>query len=188
MVVLAGGSSVRFGSDKLEYDLDGASLLDRALAGVPAELPVLVVGPSRDVARRVSFVREDPPGGGPGAGLVRGLRAALEMGADLVVTLPGDAPDAGRAVPVLQAALEPDTRAAVGVDTDGHEQSLQLALRPAAVRALVDAAGEQAGTGASVRRMLTTLDPPPVRVLLGPADTFDIDTPEQADAWRDTTR
>lgn len=184
VVVLAGGSSVRFGSDKLEHDLDGASLLDRALASIPADLPVLVVGPSRDVARRVRFVREDPPGGGPGAGLVRGLRAALELEADILLTLPGDAPGAGRAVPVLQAALEPDTQAVVGVDADGHEQSLQLGLRAVAARALIDAAGEQAGAGMSVRRMLTALDPLPVRVPLGPADTFDIDTREQAGIWR----
>ena len=185
-MLLAGGSSVRFGADKLDYDLDGASLLDRALSGVPAELPVLVVGPRRDVVRPVTFIREDPPGGGPGAGLICGLRVALDRGFDTVVTLPGDAPDAGRAVGALLARLESDPKpaAAVGVDDEGREQVLHIALRATAAGALLDVAGEQAGRNASVRQLLGTLDPSPVRVRLTSADTFDIDTPEHVGLWR----
>ena len=78
VVVLAGGESRRFGSDKLAADLDGRTLLDATLASVPAGLPVVVVGPARPVRRDVRFVREDPPGGGPAAALVAGLTAALD--------------------------------------------------------------------------------------------------------------
>ena len=186
MVVLAGGRSLRFGADKLDHDLDGASLLDRTLAGVPGELSVLVVGPRRKVARPVTLVREDPPGGGPGAALVCGLRVALDRGFDTIVTLPGDAPDAGRAVYVLLSRLELDPKpaAAVGVDDQGREQVLQVALRAAAAGALLDTAGKQAGRGASVRGLLATLDPPPVRVPLDPAATFDIDTREHLGIWQ----
>ncbi len=185
VVVLAGGQSRRFGADKLDHSLDGASLLNRTLAGVPADLPVLVVGPPRPSTRRVTFVRENPPGGGPGAALICGLEAALDGGFTHVVTLPGDAPDAGRAVPVLLSGLEsdPQPRCAVGVDVEGREQVLQLALGVPAARALLAAAGSRSGRGASVRRLLGALDPPPVRVPLAPADTFDIDTPEQAATW-----
>jgi len=180
VVVLAGGASRRFGTDKLDHDLDGATLLDHALAGVPADLPVVVVGPVRRVARSVTFVREDPPGGGPGAALITGLHAALDRGAEVVVTLPGDAPDAGSAVPVLLDGLV-GTDAAVGVDPDGQQQPLQVALTAAAARVLIAAAGETAGAGASVRRMLGALDPRPVP--LDGAAAFDIDTPEQAREW-----
>ena len=180
VVVLAGGASRRFGSDKLAHDLEGLTLLDRALAGVPAGLPVVVVGPVRSVARPVTFVREEPPGGGPGAALIAGLRVALARGAAVVVTLPGDAPDAGSAVPLLLSQLS-DRPAVVGVDPDGREQPLQVALTAGAARTLIEAAGPTAGAGASVRRMLGVVAPRPVP--LGAPAAFDIDTPEQARAW-----
>ena len=183
MIVLAGGASRRFGSDKLAHDLDGATLLDRALAGVPADLPVVVVGPTRSVVRSVTFVREDPPGGGPGAALLTGLRAALDRGAEVVVTLPGDAPDAGAAVPVLLGRLG-EAAAVVGVDPGGQEQPLQVALRADAALALIGRAGPAAGAGASVRRMLADLEPRPLPVPLGAAAAFDIDTVQQAEVWR----
>jgi molybdopterin-guanine dinucleotide biosynthesis protein A len=180
VVVLAGGASRRFGTDKLDHDLDGTTLLDRALAGVPADLPVVVVGPSRTLARPVTFVPEDPPGGGPGAALISGLHAALDRGADVVVTLPGDAPDAGAAVPVLLRGLV-GSAAAIGVDPGGRQQPLQVALSAAAAQVLIASAGATAGAGASVRRMLGVLDLRPVP--LDAAATLDIDTPEQARDW-----
>lgn len=182
VVVLAGGASRRFGSDKLAHSLEGVSLLNRTLDGVPADLPVVVVGPSRTLARPVTFVREEPPGGGPGAALVAGLRAALDGGATSVVTLPGDAPAAGTAIPLLLARLG-DAEVVVGVDPSGQQQPLQVALRAAAARALVAAAGPLAGAGASVRRMLAALDPPPLPVPLGERAVRDIDTPDQALEW-----
>ena len=76
-VVLAGGESRRFGSDKLAAALDQQTLLDHTLAALPEEFAVIVVGPERPTTRSVRFTREQPPGGGPAAGLVAGVRAAL---------------------------------------------------------------------------------------------------------------
>jgi len=176
VVVLAGGASSRFGSDKLEADLDGRTLLDATLGSVPADLPVLVVGPGRAVRRPVRFVREEPPGGGPAAALVAGLTAALDERAETVSTLPGDAPAAGSAVPLLLAALTgPDLVVAVG--EDGQIFPLQVACTAAGARRVLDAAGASRGAGASVRRLLESLDPPPVRVVLPSAALQDVDTP-----------
>lgn len=176
VVVLAGGGSRRFGSDKLAADLDGRPLLDSTLASIPPDLPVVVVGPERAVRRVVAFVREDPPGGGPAAALVAGLTAALEAGAETISTLPGDAPGAGQAVPVLLAGL-------VGVDlvvaygADGQVFPLQLAATAPGARRVVEAAGPGRGDGASVRRLLESLDPLPARVVLTRAALLDVDTP-----------
>ena len=175
VVVLAGGRSRRFGSDKLEADLDGRSLLDATLASVPAALPVVVVGPERPVRRSVRFAREEPPGGGPTAGLVAGLTAALDGGAETISTLPGDAPAAGSAVPVLLAALGPDDLV-VAHGADGQVFPLQLGCTAAGARRVVEAAGPTGGAGASVRRLLESLVPPPGRVVLEPLALADVDT------------
>ncbi|MFL6065847.1 MAG: NTP transferase domain-containing protein [Friedmanniella sp.] len=186
-VVLAGGTSRRFGRDKLAEPWgDGATtLLDAVLAGLPEGIEVLVVGPERATARRVRFVREDPPGGGPGAALVTGLRAALAAGAGRIAVLPADAPAAGRAAAELLGRLgsSPGQRAVVATDEEGREQPLQLALVASAARALV-AAAPGGGDGASARALLRNLDPPATRVALGPEVLFDIDTPTQLMAWR----
>ena len=90
----------------------------------------------------------------------------------------------------LQARLlsrlesEPNIEAVVGIDPAGHEQPLQLALRRAAAEALVAAAGPSGAAGVSARRLLDALRPGLVSHELGPAELWDIDTPDQLLAWR----
>ena len=180
VVVLAGGQSRRFGSDKLAADLDGRTLLDTTLDAIPVELPVIVVGPERPVLRALRFVREEPPGGGPAAGLVAGLAAALDAGAEMICTLPGDAPAAGRGVPVLSAALV-GSDLVVAHAADGQIFPLQLACTVEGARRLLEGAGPGRGAGASVRRLLESLAPAPGRVVLGPAALLDVDTPSDLD-------
>ncbi len=182
-VVLAGGESRRFGSDKLAAALDEQTLLDHTLAALPEEMAVVVVGPERATSRPVAFTRERPPGGGPAAGLVAGLRTALATEPDAIVVLPGDAPAAGRGARPLLAALTRN-ESAVGVDAAGRWQPLQLALRLAAARQLVELAGPDGGAGQSARRLVAALDPPPRPVILDPETLFDIDTPEALQTWR----
>ena len=77
VVVLAGGRGIRFGGDKLAEpvgDPDGPTVLDFLLTALPP-VDVVVVGPRRPAARQVRWVVEDPPGSGPAAALVAGLRA-----------------------------------------------------------------------------------------------------------------
>lgn len=192
-VVLAGGQGRRFGGDKLAADVDGRSLLERALEGLPEHAAVAVVGPERQVSRPVTFLREDPPGGGPGAGLVAGLRWALDSGADAIVTLPGDAPAGGRAALALLATLTGSatasaTGAVVGVDGAGRSQVLLLALRPDAARRLIAAAGPGAGHGQPARWLVDALTPPAHRQPLPDELCEDIDTGDQLRHFRNPNR
>jgi molybdenum cofactor guanylyltransferase len=184
-VVLAGGEARRFGADKLAADLDGLTVLERALNDLPADTTMIIVGPRRDVSRLAQFVREDPPGTGPAAALVTGLRAALRSRPEAIVVLPGDTPGGSRAAMALLSELDRDDGWAVMAgDTSGREQPLQLALRPAAAAALVAAGGESGGAGQSARRLVARLRPRPRVVAVPEPDHFDIDTAEQLLAWR----
>jgi molybdenum cofactor guanylyltransferase len=185
-VVLAGGASQRFAPDKLAEPVEGQPLLDQVLASLPEPVAVVVVGSVRKVARPVIFTSEDPPGGGPAAGLAAGLRRALAESADAIVVLPADAPLGGQAARTLLSRLEgePGAEAVVGVDAQGREQPLQLALRPAAAEALVAAAGPGGAAGVSARRLLDALRPGLVSHELAPAELWDIDTPDQLLAWQ----
>jgi len=184
-VVLAGGSSRRFGSDKLAAELSGRSLLDRAVEGLPPGLTVLVVGPPRPLSRPARFLREDPPGGGPAAAMVTGLREALAAGAPTVLVLPGDAPHAGHAAgQLLRELVDSGAAAVVATDATGFDQPLQLALTRKAALALVEAAGVEGAHGGSARALVNRLDPPARRVALATEAHFDVDTPEQLQAWQ----
>jgi uridine kinase/CTP:molybdopterin cytidylyltransferase MocA len=138
------------------------------------------------VARRVIFTREDPPGGGPAAAMIAGVRRALSESADVIVVLPADAPLGGQAARTLLGRLEDEqsAQAVVGVDAHGREQPLQLALRPAAAEALLIAAGPGGAAGVSARRLLDALRPGLVTQELAPAELWDIDTADQLLVWR----
>jgi len=75
--LLAGGQSRRFGSDKALAMLDGARLIDRALAALAAECDAVVVC-GRDLVG-VRSVADRP---GPGLGPLGGLNAALHLARD----------------------------------------------------------------------------------------------------------
>ena len=185
-VVLAGGASQRFPPDKLAQLVDDEPLLDRALAALPDDFTVVVVGSVRKVARGVIFTSEHPPGGGPAAGLVAGIRRALVESPEAIVVLPADAPLGGQAALTLLSRLEEESsaEAVVGVDAHGREQPLQLALRTVAAEALSAAAGPGGAAGVSARRLLDVLKPGLIFHELATTELWDIDTPDQLLAWQ----
>jgi len=193
-VVLAGGTSTRFGGDKL------AVLLDQVLAGLPPQVAVVCVGPARPTVRSpVTWVREDPPLSGPLAAVAAGVAAG---DGPVVVVVGGDMPRVGAAVGALLAALETTgdrpagggpVDGAVLVDGDGAVQLLASAWhRDRLVGRLADLAGEAApGTRPSGSAAGSGLAGVPLRLLgrgarlVEVTDLWgagrDVDTP--ADLW-----
>jgi molybdopterin-guanine dinucleotide biosynthesis protein A len=176
-LVLCGGASRRFGSDKTRADLHGRALLEHVLVALPDRWPVVCVGTERPTQRTVTWTRERPPGGGPVAGLAAGLAS---VATPLVVVLGGDMPYAAPATERLVTALEADlgVDAVAATDARGRTQPLLAAYRvPALATALPTA---PAGTP-----LMRVLDRLRVAVLPLPGDAvLDVDTPEDLERAR----
>ena len=133
-IVLAGGRASRLhGADKGAVDIAGRTSLDRVLAAVTGARTVVVVGEPRPVERPVLWCREDPPYGGPPAGVA----AALPLtSADVVVLLGCDypllTPDSVAALVHARAGHD----AAWLVDRHGRDQYLLGAYARAALEAV----------------------------------------------------
>ncbi len=169
-IVLCGGTSRRFGGgDKTAAPFRGTTVLDHLLRELPRDGPIVCVGEARPTARDVLWVREDPPGSGPVAGIAAGLG---RITTPVVAVVAGDMPYAARALTVLCAALaaHPTASSARAVDPAGRPQFLLGVHRAAALRGAIPAAA----AGLPVRRVLATLETVtvPVRDLLA----ADIDT------------
>jgi molybdopterin-guanine dinucleotide biosynthesis protein A len=177
VIVLAGGSSRRFGSDKLAALLpDGRSVLGRCLLGMPSGWDLVVVGPLRpvpsEVSERVRWVRELPPGGGPLAGIAAGLQLVT---AAVVCVVPGDAPRAGEVLPLLVATLEQDASLAAAVlsDGEGRANPVLAAYRAGRLREAVP----DAPANVPARTLLALAH----REVRGAFEVRDVDTPEDLD-------
>ena len=135
-VVLCGGTGRRFGGDKTQALIDGVPVLDHVVGQLPPSWPVVCVGPARPTVAPVTWVREEPPGGGPVAALAAGL---AEVSSPVVVVLGGDMPYAAPAATALVAALlaDPAVDAVVGRDPQGRTQPLLAAYRTEALRRAV---------------------------------------------------
>lgn len=148
-IVLAGGRSSRARSDKLRWTRERRTLLEHALDAVADAEQIVVVGPmpSGTYPANITYRREDPPFGGPVAGIAAGLPVVT---AELTVILAGDLPSAAPAVPALLAHLAPGLDGVALVDDQGVRQPLLAAYRTAWLRGRV----RSAASGASVRSLL----------------------------------
>ncbi|MCL6550045.1 MAG: NTP transferase domain-containing protein [Acidothermus cellulolyticus] len=188
-IVLAGGRSSRLGRDKAMAVVGGRRLLARALDAVQTADRVVVVGAPRPlrVGPTVSWTAEEPPFGGPAAGLAHGLRwLARDRGPSVdrvVVVLAVDVPFAGVAVPRLIETVrgDPSVDAAMLRDPDGVPQPLIAAYR---AHVLLERLGDADWRNRPIREVVAKLsvvrlvapgDPgdgngPPVPIGLGAAD------------------
>ncbi|HEY8301905.1 MAG TPA: NTP transferase domain-containing protein [Jatrophihabitans sp.] len=133
-IVLAGASSRRLdGADKALVEIGGRTLLDLVVAAAEGAERVIVAGPRREIAGEVTWVQEQPPGGGP----VAGLAAALaEVAADWVLVLATDLPRVAAAVPqLLTAAAHADVAV---LERDGRRNHLAAVWRTATLRGALD--------------------------------------------------
>jgi molybdopterin-guanine dinucleotide biosynthesis protein A len=127
VLLVAGGRSLRFGTDKL------AMLLDMTIGGLPVDWPIVVVGPRRATARTVTWIREDPPLSGPLAAIGAGVER-VPADANHVVVVAADMPQAGLAVTALVDACTPGIDVAYLVDRHGIRQPLLACYRAAWLR------------------------------------------------------
>ncbi|WP_421735765.1 molybdenum cofactor guanylyltransferase [Cellulomonas sp.] len=172
-IVLAGGRARRLGGvSKAEVEVGGTALLDHALAAVAGAAQVVVVGPP-DVARPgVVTVLEDPPDGGPVAGIGAGVAHLRDDGPELVVVLACDVPGAGRVLPALLAAVGGADGARM-VGAEGRPQHLVAVYRRTALRSALDALPDL--HGAAVHRLvggLHLVDVPDEQGATADADTW----------------
>ncbi|MFP3712140.1 molybdenum cofactor guanylyltransferase [Puerhibacterium sp. TATVAM-FAB25] len=168
-LVLAGGEARRLGGvSKAEVLVAGRPLLAWALDATAAARHTVVVGPSvlaRLVGPSVRVVREDPPFGGPVAGLAAGLMtldavSTEDRPAVPVLVLACDVPGAARVVRPLLAALAaaPDADGAWLVDGSGRPQPLVAVHRREPLRAALRRVAAHGGVhGAAVRRLTAGL-------------------------------
>jgi molybdopterin-guanine dinucleotide biosynthesis protein A len=196
-IVLAGGRSTRFGADKLAIDIDGRSVLDRAVgavASVAADVMVVgPVGPVGPVGSRpgVRIVDDPDPFGGP----LQALAGALAQAAtEIAIVVAGDMPSLERLVLELlveQLRSQPALDAVVLADPGdpARRQPVPLAIRAEPARAAA-AEGLEAGDRSLVRLLgrLATAELPADRWL--PLDPeartlIDIDVPADLDRLRD---
>jgi len=189
-VVLAGGAGTRFGGDKTAATVGGTSLLGRAVgsAATAGVARVVVVGPRlpHDVVTGcpLFLTREDPPGAGPVAGLLAGLR---HVRADVVVLLAADLPHLpaqGLRALVARLTADPELGAVVAQDQDGRAQWLTAAYRVAPLREAAEVAVAQAaarGEGSrapGLRHVVSRLRWVGAPLVSGWGRLVDVDTPE----------
>jgi molybdopterin-guanine dinucleotide biosynthesis protein A len=196
-IVLAGGRSSRFGSDKLAAEIEGEPLLQRAVRGVGAVADDVVIvaapaapAPAPPAGVRARIVRDAVPDEGPLAGVVAGLLAVERR---LAVIVGGDMPDLVPDVLRELLAAVDDRRAAAAALGEGD------GFRPLPVAVQVDVARRAAIEGfeageRSLRRWLrslhaTTVDEAawtaldPIRSTL-----HDVDEPADLEAAREGAR
>jgi molybdopterin-guanine dinucleotide biosynthesis protein A len=151
-VVLTGGESTRFGSDKSTIEIDGEPLIIRILRTLP-EGEVVVVGPEFvQNLRNITFVQESPLGGGP----VAAVAAALHLiSAPEVFIIATDMPYASEIVELL-LARPLDGEALVPIDVEGERQPLCARYQSSVLRQALDNLGDP--TGKSMRSVMAELD------------------------------
>ena len=101
-VVLAGGQATRFGSDKALAELDGHTLLARAVDLLSGWCEYVVVA-GRETAPAPTLPDWPQPGMGPLGGIAAALHLAADEGYEAVLSIGVDAPDLPDNLPILFA-------------------------------------------------------------------------------------
>ncbi len=186
-VVLAGGRSKRLGRDKAMVTVAGRSLLDWVLSAVPPSSPVIVAGPQRPTSRPdVRWVLEDPPDGGPVAGIVASL---AHVDSSVTVIVATDMPFVAAALRDLAselAAAPPAVDAVVLADEHGRRQLLCGAYRTERLRERAQRWGS--GHNLAIRDFLGELRIAATSMPVATELALDVDTPDDVQRARSRPR
>jgi len=159
-LVLSGGTSKRFGSDKSKALLHGVTLLNHVLSFIPEDVKTIVVG--RDVI-------EEPALGGPVAAIARGLE---EIDTEFVAIAAVDMPYGPSLFAQLLTSIKND--AAMPIDSEGFRQPLCGIYRYTALRAAIEKLGNPHDQSMRALCELLLID----EVAVDIQALIDIDTPE----------
>ena len=180
-IIVAGGHGTRMGGvDKASVEVHGLRLVDRLIAQLPSHTNYVVVSPR---ALGLPTACEQPPFGGPVAGIHAGFEYLLHRHPDLeyIATLPVDAPDSPHILPPLFAAITADPSAAVALirSQDGRLQNLCGIWRTTELSKALSKLGNPRNQ--SVRRLLSQAG----RIIeaQGTGEEQDYDTRQEADAY-----
>ena len=135
VIVLAGGRSTRMGADKAQVKVNGTRLVDAVCSLIPDGVPRIVVSPQ---PLGVPTVSEDPPFGGPVAGIAAGLS---RIDAPFVAVVSVDAPRSPELTPVLARPVHGGADVAVVEAADGYLQPLCAVWNRASLMAALDTVG-----------------------------------------------
>ena len=179
VVVLAGGTSRRFGADKLGARLHGSTVLETVVGLATAR-----AGPWSSSARSASAAGRSsgPARSRPAVGRSPGsLPACCACATRLVAVVAGDMPYAGPALEQLVAALRtapPEVGGVVATDEGGFANPLLAAYRTASVRAAlpIPAANRPAKLLLEVPHLEVAVTGPAGRDVDTPADLDDLET------------
>ena len=184
-LVLAGGRASRLGGrHKPGIPIDGEPIVARAVAALRAAgAEALVVGEPAGVPSGVPVVREDPPFGGPLAGVAAGVAALEPRAGGVVLLVGGDMPFvAGGSLRALAEAAADGV--ALAVDDAGRAQPLCAAWDEHVLRSRLAAIGDPANL--PVRLLLDGMDP--TLVPLPARELMDVDTPHDLRAAQNPGR
>jgi molybdopterin-guanine dinucleotide biosynthesis protein A len=170
-IVLCGGGARRMdGADKAEVVVAGRRLLDRTLGALEGASKIVAVGPKRDSSAEVAWTSEQPPGGGPVAGIAAGLEL---VDAELVVITGVDHPFLQQDLVDRLADSVGDRDGAIVRDASGRHQFLVGVYRTEILRARLS---DRDPRGMAVKELIEDLD---LGFLDDPRAAIDVDT------WRD---
>lgn len=217
LIVLTGGAGHRLGGlDKASIEWGGRTLLDSAIASGRGR-PVVIAGRHRSAQGGVISVLEDPPGGGPAAGLAAAARALRDSVArsDIDALSGDDAVLHGHARAdgaATRSRVDEDSLIAVmAVDQPGVTGDTWFRLAAAArgpqcdgVALVADGRVQYAVATVRMAPLMRLVDSrsswhgAPLRSLIGPlvtatvpalgAEADDLDTPEALARWRQRSR
>ncbi len=192
-IVLAGGRSTRFGSDKLAATLDGIPLVRRTVDALAAVTDGVIVvlppgGARNDLPEGVTVTHDLQEGEGPLAGLHTGLLAAVRT--DQVIVAGGDMPELQPSVlRLLLDTLDDAAVDAAALAEGDHFRPLPVALRtwPAAdaVHTLLHAGRRRLRDALDSLRTAVIDEPTWMALDPGRRTLRDVDEPADLDDPRD---